>query len=81
LPFGCSFGKLSPLERSHGQQGASTLGVCELGKPIALGRLAQAIFTGFHLLPQVEIRWRQCRANLAPWPYLAGLRQQYPKPV
>jgi|HubBroStandDraft_3_1064219.scaffolds.fasta_scaffold05305_2 hypothetical protein len=31
LPFGCSFRQLSPLERSHGQQGASTLGVGEIG--------------------------------------------------
>jgi hypothetical protein len=52
LPFGCSFRELSPLERSHGQQGASTLGVCKLGKPITLRRFAQAIFTGFHLAPK-----------------------------
>jgi hypothetical protein len=49
LPFGCSFRQLSPLERSHGQQGASTSGVGELGKPIALGRFTQTIFRGFHL--------------------------------
>ena len=49
LPLGRLFRQLSPLERSHRQQGASTLGVCELSKPIALRRLVQAIFTGFHL--------------------------------
>jgi hypothetical protein len=51
LSFGRLLRQLSPLERSHGQQGASTLGVCELGKPIALRGFAQAIFTGFHLPP------------------------------
>jgi hypothetical protein len=49
LSFGRLFRQLSPLKRSHGQQGAGTLGVCEWGKPIALGRFAQAIFTRFHL--------------------------------
>jgi hypothetical protein len=49
LPFRCLFRQLSPLERSHCQQGASALSVRELGKPIALRRFAQAIFTGFHL--------------------------------
>jgi hypothetical protein len=44
LSLGCSFRQLSPLKRSHGQQGVSTLGVCELGKPIAFRRFAQAIF-------------------------------------
>ena len=73
MPFGCSFRQLSPLERRHGQQGASTLGVGELGKPIAFRRFAQAIFTGFHVLPQVEIRWRQSHANPASWPYLHWL--------
>jgi len=51
LSFGRLFRQLSPLKRSHGQQGAGTLGVCELGKPIALCRLTQAIFTGFHVPP------------------------------
>jgi uncharacterized Zn-binding protein involved in type VI secretion len=49
LPFRCLFRQLAPLERSHCQQGASALSVRELGKPIALRRFAQAIFTGFHL--------------------------------
>ena len=52
LSFGRLLRQLSPLERSHGQQGASTLGVCELGKPIALRRFAQAIFIGFHVPPK-----------------------------
>jgi hypothetical protein len=49
LPFRWLFRELAPLERSHGQQGASSLGVRELGKPIALRRFVQAIFTRFHL--------------------------------
>ena len=53
MPFGGSFRQLSPLERRHGQQGASTLGVCELGKPIAFRRFAQAIFTESHVRPQL----------------------------
>jgi hypothetical protein len=56
LSFGRLLRQLSPLERSHGQQGASTLGVCELGKPIAFRRFAQAIFTGFHVPPKAKIR-------------------------
>jgi hypothetical protein len=36
LSFGRHFRQLSPLKRGHGQQGAGTLGVGELGKPIAL---------------------------------------------
>jgi hypothetical protein len=52
LTFGCLVRELAPLERSHGQQGASTLGVCELGKPITLRRFAQATFTGFHVPPR-----------------------------
>jgi hypothetical protein len=52
LSFGCSFRQLSPLlEHSDGQQGASALGIGELGKPIALRRFTQAIFTGLHVLP------------------------------
>jgi hypothetical protein len=39
-------GEPSPLERSHGQQGSTALGVGEFGKPIAFRRFAQAFFTG-----------------------------------
>jgi hypothetical protein len=53
LSFGRLFRQLSPLKRSDGQQGAGTLGVCEWGKPIALCRLTQAIFTGSHVRPQL----------------------------
>ena len=49
LSFRCLFRQLSPLKRSHGQQGASSLGIGEFDKPIALRRFVQAIFTGFHL--------------------------------
>jgi hypothetical protein len=56
LPFRCLFRQLAPLERGHCQQGASALSVRELGKPIALCRFAQAIFTAFHLAPQKLIR-------------------------
>src|SRR5437016_1439663 len=56
LSFSRFFRQLSPLKRSHGQQGAGTLGVCEWRKPIALCRLTQAIFTEFHFAPQTEIR-------------------------
>ena len=49
MPCDCSFRELSPLERSDGQQDASTLRVRELRKPIALRRFLQAIFTQFHL--------------------------------
>jgi hypothetical protein len=31
LPFDCFIREFAPLERSHGQQGASTLGVGEIG--------------------------------------------------
>ena len=82
LSFRCLFRQLSPLERSDGQQGASALGVGELGKPIALCRLAQAFFTGFHVPPKAEIQAvaaTRSHADPAPWPYL--LRQQYPKLV
>jgi len=34
LPFGCPLRALAPLERSHGQQSANSLGVREIDKPI-----------------------------------------------
>ena len=76
LPFRCLFRQLAPLERGHCQQGASALSVRELGKPIALCRFAQAIFTGFHLPPKAEIQAvaaARSLANPAPWPYLVWL--------
>jgi hypothetical protein len=65
LSFRSLFPQLAPLERRHRQQGASTLGVCELGKPIAFRRFAQAIFTGFHL-PHCPIQGDAFRRPLRP---------------
>jgi hypothetical protein len=52
LPFGGFICELSPLERSQGHQGACSLRVRKVGKPIALCRFAQAIFIGFHVPPR-----------------------------
>jgi hypothetical protein len=55
LPFRWLFRELAPLECSHRQQSASSLGVREIDKPIALGRFTQAIFTRFHLAPKADL--------------------------
>jgi len=55
LPVRRLFSQLAPLKRGDRQQGASSLGVRKFGKPIALSRFAQAIFTGFHLAPKANL--------------------------
>ena len=82
LPFRGFIREFAPLERSQRQQGASSLGVGEIGKPIALRRFAQAIFTGFHLPPKAEIQAvaaARSHANPAPWPYLVWLAPAVPE--
>ena len=65
LPFRCLFRELAPLERSHGQQGASSSGVREFGQPVALRRFAQAIFTGFHLPPKLIWAMASCEETIS----------------
>ena len=81
LPFRGFIREFAPLERSQRQQGASSRSV---RASCASRSHSDASRRQFHGIPASNaadqaVAGARFHANPAPWPYLGGLRQPYPK--